>query len=340
MTGETSPEMRGGYQQGKKDRINLKRARSYLYRVTGDLGRLVAGAKWVLGWWLIALFLFGPVAVWAGPVAVTDDWGQTIELPGPAQRIIPLYGAFTEMLFAIGAGPQVVARTDADQGPPEITQLPAVGTHMRPNVEMIVALKPNLVVLSASRRAAIPEVRRVEEAGIPVVVFSPNSFQDIFRTMERLGVLTGRQAAAAELQKQMRQRLDAVAKRLETVSVGPRVFYEIRAEPLTAAGRGSMVQQILEAVKAENVVEGDKAIIQTDLEVLLLANPDYYIVQTGPMNRNPAPPNKRQHFQRLRAIQRNQVILVDEFLFSRAGPRCVDAVEQLAAALYPERFSR
>ncbi len=240
----------------------------------------------------------------------------------------------------MGAGPQVVARTDADQGPPEITQLPAVGTHMRPNVEMIVALKPNLVVLSASRRAAIPEIRRVEEAGIPVAVFSPNSFHDIFWTMERLGVLTGRQDAAAELQKQMRQRLDAVAKRLESVSVGPRVFFEIRAEPLTAAGRGSMVQHILDAVKAENVVEGDKAIVQTDLEMLLLANPDYYIVQTGPMNRNPAPPNKRQHFQRLRAIQHNQVILVDEFLFSRAGPRCVDAVEQLAAALYPERFSR
>ncbi|HAA02223.1 MAG TPA: iron ABC transporter substrate-binding protein [Syntrophobacteraceae bacterium] len=291
-------------------------------------------------WWCAGFLLFHPAAVHAGPVVVTDDWGQTIQLPGPAQRIIPLYGAFAEMLFAIGAGPQVVARTDADQEPPEVTRLPAVGTHMRPNVEMIVALKPNLVVQSASRRVAMPEIQRVVEAGIPVAVFSPNSFDDIFRTMKRLGVLAGHEEAAAQMEQNMRQRLQDVAARLAATSVRPRVFFEVRAEPLSAAGRGSMVQHILDAVKAENVVEGDKAIVQTDLEMLLLANPDYYVVQQGPMNRNPVPPGERQHFQRLRAVQHHRVILVDEYLFSRAGPRCVDAVEQLAAALYPERFSR
>jgi iron complex transport system substrate-binding protein len=279
-------------------------------------------------------------AVWAGPVAVTDDWGQAISLPEPAQRIIPLYGAFAEILFALGAGSQVVARTDADLDPPEIAGLPAVGTHMRPNVEMIVALKPNLVVQSASRRAAMPEIQRVVEAGIPVAVFSPNSFAEIFHTVEQLGVLTNRQDAARELVNRMKQRLDAVSSRLVDVTVRPRVFFEVRAEPLTAAGRGSMVQDILDTAKAENVAQADKAIVQTNLETLLLDNPDYYVVQRGPMNRNPVPPRDRQHYQRLRAVQQDHVIMVDEYLFSRAGPRCVDAVEQLAAALYPDRFTR
>ncbi len=297
-------------------------------------------ARAFLWWWLAGFLSLQPAAAYAGPVVVTDDWGQTIQLPEPAQRIIPLYGAFSEMLFAIGAGPQMVARTDADQEPPEIKRLPAVGTHMRPNVEMIVALKPNLVVQSASRRVAMPEIQRVVEAGIPVAIFSPNSFEDIFSTMERLGILAGHQDAAAKLAKEMRRRLRDVAVRLDDVSVRPRVFFEVRAEPLTAAGHGSMVQHILDAVRAENVVKADKAIVQTDLEMLLLANPDYYVVQEGPMNRNPAPPGKRQHFQRLLAVQHDRVILVDEYLFSRAGPRCVDAVEQLAAALYPGRFSR
>jgi iron complex transport system substrate-binding protein len=277
---------------------------------------------------------------WAGPVVVTDDWGQTISLSEPAQRIIPLYGAFAEILYAIGAGPQVVARTDADEDPPEITKLPAVGTHMRPNVEMIVALKPALVVQSATRRAAMPEIQRVVEAGIPVAVFSPNSFEEIFHTVERLGVLTGRQGAARELVKQLKQRLAAVAARLQDVRVRPRVFFEVRAEPLTAAGRGSMVQDILEAVRAENVVSAEKPIFQTNIETLLLENPEYYVVQRGPMNRNPAPPRERQHYQRLRAVQQDHVIMVDEYLFSRTGPRCVEAVEQLAAALYPDQFAR
>ena len=292
-------------------------------------------------WWCLAgLLSLHAMPVHAAPVSVTDDWGQTIQRSGPARRIIPLYGAFAEMLFAIGAGPQVVARTDADQEPPEITRLPAVGTHMRPNVEMIVALKPDLVVQSASRRVAMPEIQRVVEAGIPVAVFSPNSFDDIFSTLKRLGTLAGQQDAATKLEEDMRGRLQLVAARLEGVSERRRVFFEVRAEPLTAAGHGSMVQHILDAVRAENVVKAEKALVQMDLEMLLLANPDFYVVQQGPMNRNPAHPGKRQHFQRLQAVQDGRVILVDEYLFSRAGPRCVDAVEQLAAALYPERFSR
>jgi iron complex transport system substrate-binding protein len=294
---------------------------------------------WV--WCLGSVLVPGHMAaVWAGSVAVTDDWGQTISLTEPAQRIIPLYGAFAEILYALGAGPQVVARTDADEDPPEITKLPAVGTHMRPNVEMIVAMKPNLVVQSATRRAAMPEIQRVVEAGIPVVVFSPNSFEEIFHTVERLGVLTGRQDAAKELVERMRQRLGVVAARLADVTVRPRVFFEVRAEPLTAAGRGSMVQDILDAAKAENVVSAEKAIVQINVETLLLDNPDYYVVQRGPMNRNPALPRERQHYQRLRAVQQDHVIMVDEYLFSRTGPRCVEAVEQLAAALYPDRFAR
>jgi iron complex transport system substrate-binding protein len=301
-------------------------------------------AGWVASIWVACLVSIlvsiPPRTSWAGPVEVTDDWGQTISLSEPAQRIIPLYGAFAEILYALGAGPQVVARTDADEDPPEIIKLPAVGTHMRPNVEMIVALKPTLVVQSATRRAAMPEIQRVVEAGIPVAVFSPNSFEEIFATVERLGVLTGRQDAARELVTQMKQRLAAVAERLKDVTVRPRVFFEVRAEPLTAAGRGSMVQDILEAVKAENVVSAEKAIVQTNIETLLLENPEYYVVQRGPMNRNPAPPRERQHYQRLRAVQQDHVITVDEYLFSRTGPRCVEAVEQLAAALYPDRFAK
>ena len=117
-----------------------------------------------------------------------------------------------------------------------------------------------------------------------------------------------------------------------------RVFFEVRGEPLTGAGKGSIVQDILLAVGAENALENEKAIVQYSFESLLLADPDVYIVQRGPMNRNPMDPRKRAHFDRLRCVRNGKIIFVDEFLFSRPGPRCVDAVEQLAAALYPEKF--
>lgn len=251
-------------------------------------------------------------------VRIIDDLGREISLKEPAKRIIPLYGAFSEMLFAIGAGKEVLARTQADQFPPEIIPLPSVGTHMRPNVEMIIGLKPDLVVQSASRWEAAADMGRVESAGIPVAVFSPNTFEEIFSTMERLAILVGRPEQGLEEIARLRKRLEDVRDRLQSVKERPRVFFEVRPEPLTAAGRGSIVQEIITAAGAENVIGSEKSLVQFNFEALLVANPDVYIVQRGPMSHNPLPPGKRPHFDQLRAVRRGKVIFVDE-IFIR-GP--------------------
>ncbi|GLI35096.1 ABC transporter substrate-binding protein [Desulforhabdus amnigena] len=272
------------------------------------------------------------------PFQVMDDMGQTLEFAQPAKRIIPLYGAYAEMLYAIGAGSEIVARTQADEYPSQILKLPSVGTHMRPNVEMILGLKPDLVIQSASRREETAEMERLREAGIPVAVFAPQTFEGIFSTMERLGKLTGREAEARNVVAQLKMRLEQVKGHLAEMKERDRVFFEVRGEPLTGVGKASIVQDIILAAGAENALENEKAIVQYSFESLLLADPDVYIVQRGPMNRNPMDPRKRAHFDRLRCVRNGKIIFVDEFLFSRPGPRCVDAVEQLAAALYPEKF--
>lgn len=276
----------------------------------------------------------------AESVEITDDLGQKITLAEPARRIIPLYGAFAEMLFSIDAGAGVVARTQADTFPPELARRPSVGTHMRPNVETILGLKPDLVIQSASRREETPEISRLLDSGIPVAVFSPKSFGDIFSVIERLGALTGKSTEAAAFAASLAKRLEAVSEKLLKTESRPRVFFEIRAEPLTGAGRGSIVHEIIHAAGAENALRVDKSIVQYNLEALLFENPDYYIVQQGPMNKTPIPPEKRAHFDRLKCVRQGKVLLVDEFLFSRPGPRCVDAVEQLAAALHPALFGK
>ena len=93
--------------------------------------------------------------------------GSEITLEQPAKRIIPLYGAFSEILFATGAGEQVIARTQADNFPPELIALPSEGTHMRPNFELIMGLKPDLVIQSATRTEEDPEISRLTDLGIP-----------------------------------------------------------------------------------------------------------------------------------------------------------------------------
>ena len=274
----------------------------------------------------------------AQAVTILDDLGREVALSQPAKRVIPLYGAFAEMLYALGAGKEIAARTQADQFPAEIVKLPSVGTHMRPNVEMIIGLKPDLVVQSASRWEVTAEMERLHSAGIPVAVFAPNTFEEVFSVMERLGVLVGRSDQAHEVVASRLFRLTTVSERLPKVRDGRKVFFEVRPEPLTAAGRGSMVQDILTAAGAENVLKSERAIVQYNFEALLVADPDFYLVQRGPMSHNPLPPGKRPHFAQLRAVRQGKVILVDEYLYSRPGPRCVKAVEELARVLYPESF--
>jgi iron complex transport system substrate-binding protein len=276
--------------------------------------------------------------VQAEPVRIVDDPGNAVELQTPARRVISLYGAFAEMLYAIGAGPSLIARTQADEIPPEIRKLPAVGTHMRPNVEMLVGLKPDLVVQSASRRSATPEMDAVAASGIPVAIFSPKTLEGISSTMERLGVLTGREGGARAAVDDLRKRLEAIKTKVENVEKRPRVFFEVRAEPLAAAGKDSIVQEILTAAGAENVVSIDTGIARYGFELLLRDDPDFYIVQSGPMNKNPPDPRNRSHFDQLRAVREGRVLFVDELLFSRPGPRTVDAVAQLAELLFPDRF--
>ncbi len=290
---------------------------------------------------------------------IEDDQGKIIRLEQPARRVISLYGAFAEMLYAIGAGDRLIARTEADHFPDAITELPSIGTHMRPNVEMIIGMKPDLVIQSMSRQEAIAEMESLARAGIPVAVFAPRNFSDIFSVMLRLGVLTGSEATAERRVLELQGRLREVQARLgvnaevqtegkkeqqqpaECAAKKPlRVFFEVRSEPLTAAGQGSVIQDILSSAGAQNVVESDRALLLYGFESLLFADPDVYIVQTGPMNRNPTDPQKRPHFDQLRAVREGRVVSVDEFLYSRPGPRCVDAVEQLAAKLYPECFQR
>lgn len=271
---------------------------------------------------------------------IVDDMGQKIVLAKPAGRIIPLYGAFAEMLFTIGSGKQVIARTQADKFPPELVQLPSIGTHMKPNIEMIIGLKPDLVIQSASRREETPEISRLIDSGIPVAVFSPKSFQDIFSIIEKLGILSGHVQEASVFCGMLRKRLDDVRAKVADAGPRPRVFFEVRAEPLTGAGRGSIVEEIMEAAGAENVLKNDKPMVQFNLEALLLENPDFYVVQEGPMNKSPEVPAKRAHFDRLKCVRDGKILIADEFIFSRPGPRCVDAVERLAASLYPERFKK
>ena len=269
-------------------------------------------------------------------VRVTDDLGQVIALKGPAQRIISLYGAYSEILFAIGAGDKLVARTRVDRFPPSILNKPSVGTHLRPNMELVLGLQPDLIIHATGRKHGHEVIRQLQEKGLTVAVFLPRNFAELFSVVERLGILTGEEKNAQELVNGQSSRLRQIEESLAKSKDRPKVFFEVRYPNLLGAGQGSIVNDVILKAGGVNCLPNEKKLVRINMETLIAYDPDVYVVQRGPMNRNPGSPESRPNFQALRAVRQGRVFFVDEYVFSRPGPRSVEAAEQLVGYLHPE----
>ncbi|MFZ5453063.1 MAG: ABC transporter substrate-binding protein [Thermodesulfobacteriota bacterium] len=286
---------------------------------------------------ILALLLV--IAILAGPawatVQIQDDRGQEISLKAPPRRIVSLYGGLSEILEALGVADRVVARIQGDE---TLQKIPTVGTHLQPNVEMILALKPDLVVQGGVSKG-MPALRKLEAEGLPVAMFAPHDFPGLFSVIQRLGVLTGRDEAAAAINRRMQERLQEVARRVAALKP-PRVFFEVRYHNLLAAGRGSIVNDIINRAGGVNIVDSPKKLAPFGLEALIQAQPEVYIIQQGPMNRSPGDIYTRPYFQELRAVKTKRALVVEESLFSRPSPRSAEAVEKLARFLHPHAWEK
>jgi iron complex transport system substrate-binding protein len=287
-----------------------------------------------IGWGLlVGLVIVGLEVQNLAAAQITDDRGATVTLAANPRRIISLYGGLTEILSALGAADRVVARISGDN---TLTGIPTVGTHLQPNVEMILALKPDLVVQGGVSKG-MPALAKLTAAGVPVAMFAPRDFAGLFSTITRLGALTGRQEAAAALTRSMQAKLVEVAKRVAH-RPRPRVFFEVRELNLLAAGQGSLVNDIITRAGGQNIVTSPQKLTLYSLEALIQANPEVYIIQQGPMNRSPENIYTRPYFKEIKAVKNRRVLVVDESLYSRPGPRSAEAVEQLSRFLHPEAW--
>ena len=268
----------------------------------------------------------------ATPIVITDDTGTTLTINQPARRVIALYGAFNEIFLALGAGDLLVARTAADGNLPELAALPAIGTHMRPNAELVLAQRPDVVVQLEGRSEAQTQTENLRSLGLNVLTFEVNSFERLFEVTQLLGQLVGREQAATALVNGWKGRLQAL-RSSSAGKPGPRIFYEVRYPNLLAAGRGGISSEILALAGGENVVTDSKKLVRFSEEALIAADPDVYLIQQGPMNPAPTPLDERDHYKGLRVVREGRVLVVDEDRFARPGPRALDAAEELAGWL-------
>jgi iron complex transport system substrate-binding protein len=268
----------------------------------------------------------------AQALSITDDRGREISLSAPAGRVIALYGAFNEILADLGREEIIIARTSADDTPPSILEKPSIGTHLRPNAELILALNPDLIIQLGGRAEALETVRFLEERGLTAAVFNLENFEQLFSVMERLGELTDATGTARQRVTTMREELDALAATWPQTR--PRIFFEVRYPNLLAAGQQSMVSEIIHRAGGVNCVENPVKLARLGEEEVLRLDPDIYLMQHGPMNPTPVPVRERPLFRTLNCLAENQVFDVDQAVFSRPGPRVMQAVQQLSEIVH------
>jgi iron complex transport system substrate-binding protein len=245
------------------------------------------------------------------------------------------------MLFAIGAGPQVVAVSSFDRYPPEVEKLQRVGALIDPDVERILSLRPDLVVVYASQTSLREQLER---AKIPMYVYSHAALPDITTTIKALGERVGQASAAAELARGIEARIDSTRKRLagrprpRTLIVFDRERLALRG--IYASGGIGFIHDMVDAAGGENVFADVKQqAVQATTELILARRPEVILELRG----DPLPPEVRQReiavwrsLSSAPAVRNGRVYFVDQQLTVIPGPRVADAIELMARSLHPE----
>ena len=263
-------------------------------------------------------------------VSATDDAGATIVLEKPAARIVSLAPHATELLYAAGAGEHVVGVLSTSDWPPEAAAKPRVGDAHRLDLERIVALAPDLVVTWPYSSAT--EVASLRARGVPVFITHPTTIAGIAADIERLGALAGTQGAAAERARQYRAKLARLAERRER-SRQVRVFYEIWNEPLYTIGGKHLISEAIRMCGGENVFASlTLAAPEVSVEAVLAARPEAIIAGADGGVR-PAWLDDWKRWPSIPAVALGNLYTVDANLLHRPGPRFLDGMQGLCAAL-------
>lgn len=284
-------------------------------------------------WVLFILLLSLPVQA----ATLVDMAGRQVDLQAPPRRIISLAPSLTEILFALGAGDAVVGVTEYADYPPEAQKKTSVGAGLDPNLEVIVALRPDLVLASADTNRWDTLIQ-LEQLRIPVYGVKAVRVEGVFASIGKVGEAIGRRRQAERLIAEMRQRMAAVLDRVRELAK-PKVLYAVWIDPLIVAGRGTVIDDLLRMAGAENIVQttgfpryGLEEVLAHPPDVIILASDRGGLQDWKFLRRLPV-------WREIPTVREGAVRIIDANVVNRPGPRIAEAVELLARLLHPEAFT-
>jgi iron complex transport system substrate-binding protein len=280
--------------------------------------------------------LLSLTVILAGPCfasrTLTDEMGRNVVVPDHPHRVICLMPTVTDVVFALGAGDDVVGISDYTKYPAAALKKPSVGDLINPSIETILSLHPDLVI-GNQPKGPMAVTEQLERAGIPIFLVSPHGLAGIFHSVETIGMALNRTPEAEVLVSKLQQRVDAVRARTKGLPA-PRVFMPIWYDPITTIGRNAFITEIIAAAGGRSVTDDlPTEWPQISMEVVLERAPDALLLVRGGKTTLQVLQD-RPGWSSMTAIKAHRAYYVDDRI-NFASPVAIDALEDLARQFHP-----
>lgn len=273
----------------------------------------------------------GTSAAW--PMTVTDDAGRKVEVKTQPQRIVSLAPANTEILYALGLGEKVVGVTTYCDYPAEAAEVEKIGDFAGPNIEAVTAVAPDLVLATSGVQA--DQVGALEALGATVLVIDPMTVDAVYKDMALIGKVAGVEDVATELVAGMKADIKAVQEAIGDEKPVT-TFVEVGQDPLYTVGKGTLIDELVALAGGTNVV-GEEGYVAYSSEQVISADPSVYLATKG-SGSSPGSISARAGFDGMQSVKDGHIVILDDNLVSRPGPRIAQGLKLIAEALHPDKF--
>ncbi|HEX3570371.1 MAG TPA: cobalamin-binding protein [Acidobacteriaceae bacterium] len=263
---------------------------------------------------------------------LTDEMGRKVVVPDHPHRVICLMPTVTDTVFALGAGDDVVGISDYTKYPAAALTKPSVGDLIKPSIETILSLRPDLVI-GTQPKGPMEVTDQLERAGIPIFLVSPHGIAGIFHSVETIGMALNRTPQAEALIHNLQLRVDVVRTRTKNLPA-PRVFMPIWYDPITTIGKNAFITEVIEAAGGRSVTDDlNTEWPQISMEVVLERAPDALLLVRGGKTTLKVLQD-RPGWSSMAAIKTQRAYYVDDRI-NFASPVAIDALEDLAKQFHP-----
>jgi len=263
---------------------------------------------------------------------LTDEMGRKVVVPDHPHRVICLMPTVTDTVFALGAGDDVVGISDYTKYPAVALTKPSVGDLIKPSIETILSLHPDLVI-GTQPKGPMEVTDQLERAGIPIFLVSPHGIAGIFHSIESVGMALNRTPQADALVHSLQQRVDTVRTRTKGLPAR-RVFIPICYDRITTIGKNAFITEVIEAAGGRSVTDDlTSEWPQISMEVVLERAPDALLLVRGGKTTLQVLQD-RPGWSSMTAIKAHRAYYLDDRI-NFASPVAIDALEDLAKQFHP-----